>query len=80
MLDRAISAVGALVVGAGRVATRKIERDGALARRFSPVTVGEPSVDDTVDILMGLRGAYEEQREEEEGTTRRSEARVVRVT
>jgi ATP-dependent Clp protease ATP-binding subunit ClpC len=39
---------------------RKIERDGALARRFSPVTVGEPSVDDTVDILMGLRGAYEE--------------------
>src|SRR4051794_29563428 len=39
---------------------RKIERDGALARRFSPVTVGEPSVEDTVDILMGLRGAYEE--------------------
>jgi ATP-dependent Clp protease ATP-binding subunit ClpC len=39
---------------------RKIERDGALARRFSPVMVGEPSVDDTVDILMGLRGAYEE--------------------
>jgi ATP-dependent Clp protease ATP-binding subunit ClpC len=39
---------------------RSIERDGALARRFSPVTVGEPSVDDTVDILMGLRGAYEE--------------------
>src|SRR3954452_9933260 len=27
---------------------RKIERDGALARRFSPVMVGEPSVDDTV--------------------------------
>src|SRR4051794_35081795 len=39
---------------------RKIERDGALARRFSPVMVGEPSVEDTVDILMGLRGAYEE--------------------
>jgi ATP-dependent Clp protease ATP-binding subunit ClpC len=39
---------------------RKIERDGALARRFSPVTVEEPSVDDTVEILRGLRAAYEE--------------------
>src|SRR3954451_20135467 len=49
------------VIGATTLAEfRRIERDGALARRFSPVTVGEPSVDDTVDILMGLRGAYEE--------------------
>src|ERR671933_845009 len=39
---------------------RKIERDGALARRFSPVMVEEPSVEDTVAILRGLRGAYEE--------------------
>src|SRR3954453_20024146 len=39
---------------------RKIERDGALARRFSPVTVNEPSVEETVEILRGLRGAYEE--------------------
>src|SRR3954470_8331409 len=39
---------------------RSIERDGALARRFSPVTVGEPSVEETVEILRGLRGAYEE--------------------
>src|SRR4051812_47569530 len=39
---------------------RKIERDGALARRFSPVTVDEPSVEETVEILRGLRGAYEE--------------------
>jgi ATP-dependent Clp protease ATP-binding subunit ClpC len=39
---------------------RKIERDGALARRFSPVMVEEPSVEDTVAILHGLRGAYEE--------------------
>ena len=39
---------------------RKIERDGALARRFSAVTVEEPSVEDTVEILRGLRGAYEE--------------------
>src|ERR687894_501733 len=39
---------------------RRIERDGALARRFSPVTVEEPSVEDTVEILRGLRSAYEE--------------------
>src|SRR3954454_21384751 len=39
---------------------RSIERDSALARRFSPVTVEEPSVEDTVAILRGLRGAYEE--------------------
>jgi ATP-dependent Clp protease ATP-binding subunit ClpC len=39
---------------------RKIERDSALARRFSPVTVGEPSVEEAVEILRGLRGAYEE--------------------
>jgi ATP-dependent Clp protease ATP-binding subunit ClpC len=38
---------------------RQIERDGALARRFSPVMVEEPSVEDTVAILRGLRGAYE---------------------
>ncbi|MEA2210450.1 MAG: ATP-dependent Clp protease ATP-binding subunit ClpC [Solirubrobacteraceae bacterium] len=39
---------------------RNIERDTALARRFSPVTVDEPTVDDTVAILTGLRGQYEE--------------------
>jgi ATP-dependent Clp protease ATP-binding subunit ClpC len=39
---------------------RSIERDGALARRFSTVTVEEPSVEETVAILRGLRGAYEE--------------------
>jgi ATP-dependent Clp protease ATP-binding subunit ClpC len=39
---------------------RSIERDGALARRFSAVTVDEPSVEETVEILRGLRGAYEE--------------------
>src|SRR5919199_1277340 len=49
------------MVGAPTLAEfRKIERDGALARRFSPVTVEEPSVQDTVAILKGLRGAYEE--------------------
>jgi ATP-dependent Clp protease ATP-binding subunit ClpC len=39
---------------------RNIERDGALARRFSPVIVEEPSVEETVEILEGLRAAYEE--------------------
>ena len=39
---------------------RKIERDAALARRFSPVTVDAPSVEETVAILKGLRPAYEQ--------------------
>jgi len=48
------------VIGATTLAEyRRIERDSALARRFSPVTVEEPSVEDTVEILRGLRGAYE---------------------
>ncbi|MEV6490002.1 ATP-dependent Clp protease ATP-binding subunit, partial [Actinoplanes sp. NPDC051633] len=38
---------------------RRIEKDAALARRFQPVLVGEPSVDDTVHILRGLRDNYE---------------------
>ncbi len=38
---------------------RRIERDAALARRFSPVTIEAPSVDETVEILRGLRDAYE---------------------
>ncbi len=49
------------VIGATTLAEyRKIERDSALARRFSPVTVEEPSVEDTVEILRGLRAAYED--------------------
>ncbi|WP_066043141.1 ATP-dependent Clp protease ATP-binding subunit [Herbiconiux solani] len=39
---------------------RAIEKDPALERRFSPVTVGEPSISDAVLILQGLRPAYEE--------------------
>lgn len=38
---------------------RYIERDGALARRFQPVYVDEPSVDDAVAILRGLKHKYE---------------------
>ena len=37
-----------------------IERDAALERRFQPVTVEEPSVEDTVEILKGIRPRYEE--------------------
>src|SRR4051812_10232895 len=49
------------MIGATTLAEyRKIERDGALARRFSAVMVEEPSVEDTVAILRGLRAAYEE--------------------
>jgi ATP-dependent Clp protease ATP-binding subunit ClpC len=36
-----------------------IEKDGALERRFQPVMVDQPSIDDTIQILMGLRDKYE---------------------
>ncbi|MBY0494179.1 MAG: ATP-dependent chaperone ClpB [Cyanobacteria bacterium] len=36
-----------------------IEKDAALERRFQPVTVGEPNVEDTISILRGLRERYE---------------------
>ena len=38
---------------------KHIERDAALERRFQPVMVGEPSVDETIEILYGLRDRYE---------------------
>ena len=38
---------------------QNIEKDAALERRFQPVLVSEPSVDDTVEILHGLRDRYE---------------------
>jgi ATP-dependent Clp protease ATP-binding subunit ClpC len=37
-----------------------VERDAALERRFQPVLVEEPSVDETLEILKGIRGRYEE--------------------
>ena len=37
-----------------------IERDSALERRFAPVFVDEPSVEDTIEMLRGLRGRYED--------------------
>ena len=38
---------------------RYVEKDAALERRFQPVTVGEPTRDETVQILFGLRDKYE---------------------
>ncbi len=38
---------------------KHIERDAALERRFQPVQVGEPSVEDTIEILRGLKERYE---------------------
>ncbi len=39
---------------------KHIEKDAALERRFQPVFVGEPSVEDTISILRGLRERYEQ--------------------
>ena len=39
---------------------KHIERDAALERRFQPVMVGEPTVDETIEILRGLRERYEQ--------------------
>ncbi len=36
-----------------------VEKDAALERRFQPVTVGEPSVEETIEILKGIREKYE---------------------
>ncbi|HVB09095.1 MAG TPA: ATP-dependent chaperone ClpB [Bacillota bacterium] len=38
---------------------RYIEKDAALERRFQPIFVGEPSVEDTISILRGLKERYE---------------------
>jgi ATP-dependent Clp protease ATP-binding subunit ClpC len=49
------------MIGATTLAEfRKIERDAALARRFSAVIVEEPTVSETIEILRGLRSGYEE--------------------
>ena len=38
---------------------RYIEKDKALARRFQPVTINEPSIEDTISILRGIKEKYE---------------------
>ncbi len=52
-----IQAVGATTLDEYR---KHIERDAALERRFQPIRVDEPVLEDTIQILMGVRGAYEE--------------------
>lgn len=51
-----IQAIGATTLDEYR---KHIEKDAALERRFQPVQVDEPSVEETVDILKGLRDRYE---------------------
>lgn len=51
-----VQVVGATTLNEYR---KYIEKDSALERRFSPVTVGEPTEDETIKILEGLRDKYE---------------------
>src|SRR3954449_6415270 len=51
-----LRAVGATTLDEYR---KHIEKDAALERRFQPVLVGEPSVEDTIAILRGLKERYE---------------------
>jgi len=51
-----LHAIGATTVNEYR---KHIEKDPALERRFQPIFVGEPSVEDTVSILRGLKERYE---------------------
>ncbi|MFD4906670.1 ATP-dependent Clp protease ATP-binding subunit [Kitasatospora purpeofusca] len=51
-----LSVVGATTLDEYR---RYVEKDAALERRFQPVLVPEPTVEETVEILRGLRDAYE---------------------
>ena len=44
---------------ARRISQKHIEKDAALERRFQPIYVGEPSVEDTIAILRGLKQRYE---------------------
>ncbi|MDQ3413188.1 MAG: ATP-dependent chaperone ClpB [Chloroflexota bacterium] len=51
-----LHAIGATTLNEYR---KYIEKDAALERRFQPVHVGEPTVEDTISILRGLRDRYE---------------------
>jgi ATP-dependent Clp protease ATP-binding subunit ClpC len=61
MLKPALARGELHVVGATTIDEyrKNIEKDAALERRFQPVLVGEPSVDDTMEILRGLKDRYE---------------------
>ncbi len=61
ILKPALSRGEIQVIGATTFAEYRkyIEKDAALERRFQPVTVTEPSIDDAADIIMGIKGYYE---------------------
>jgi ATP-dependent Clp protease ATP-binding subunit ClpC len=61
MLKPALARGELHVVGATTVDEyrKNVEKDAALERRFQPVLVGEPTVDDTIEILHGLKDRYE---------------------
>ncbi|KAL8701408.1 MAG: hypothetical protein Q9201_004922 [Fulgogasparrea decipioides] len=54
-LARGLQCVGATTINE----FRQIEKDAALARRFQPVQISEPSVQDCISILRGIKGRYE---------------------
>ena len=61
ILKPALSRGEIQVIGATTFAEYRkyIEKDAALERRFQPVTIAEPSITDTAEILKGVRGYYE---------------------
>src|SRR3990172_7698997 len=61
MLKRALARGELRCIGATTLDEyrKRIEKDPALERRFQPIVVGEPSVDDTISILRGLKEKYE---------------------
>ncbi len=52
-----VQVIGATTFGEYR---KYIEKDSALERRFQPVTVTEPTVEDTVNVLLGIKKYYED--------------------
>ena len=62
ILKPALSRGEIQVIGATTFAEyrKHIEKDAALERRFQPVTVAEPSIEDSVEILKGIRKYYED--------------------
>jgi ATP-dependent Clp protease ATP-binding subunit ClpA len=61
MLKPAIASGKLRVIGSTTYGEYKqsFERDRALARRFQKIEIGEPTVDETIEILRGLKGYYE---------------------
>ena len=61
ILKPALSRGEIQVIGATTFAEYRkyIEKDAALERRFQPVTVSEPSIEDAIQIILGIKGYYE---------------------